>query len=85
MPWAVPLSYPLTDTSIWYTILLMDSETSADIPKYEPEIIERAGLHVRLTRAHHDKLAMLVRETGRSRRDIIEMLIDKSKVAAYTE
>jgi len=44
----------------------MDSETSADIPKYEPEIIERAGLHVRLTRAHHDKLAMLVRETGRS-------------------
>ena len=85
MPWAVPPSYPLTDTPLWYIMLLMDSETSADIPKYKPEIIERAGLHVRLTKAHHDKLAMLVRETGRSRRDIIEMLIDKSKVAAYTE
>jgi len=85
MPWAVPLSYPLTDTLIWYILLLMDSETSADIPKYKPEIVPRAGLHVRITKEHHTKLAMLVRETGRSRRDIIEMLIDKSKVAAYTE
>jgi len=28
---------------------------------------------------------MLVRETGRSRRDILEMLIDMAKVGQYSE
>tara|TARA_R110002020_G_scaffold111306_2_gene256911 strand:+ start:822 stop:1010 length:189 start_codon:yes stop_codon:yes gene_type:complete len=46
---------------------------------------ERSSLHVRVTPQHHAKLAMLVRETGRSRRDIVEMLIDMSKVGEYTE
>ena len=46
---------------------------------------ERASLHVRVTPQHHHKLAMLVRETGRSRRDIVEMLIDMAKVGEYTE
>ena len=41
---------------------------------------ERSSLHVRVTPQHHHKLAMLVRETGRSRRDIVEMLIDMAKV-----
>ena len=46
---------------------------------------ERSSLHVRVTPQHHHKLAMLVRETGRSRRDIVEMLIDMAKVGEYTE
>ena len=72
-------------TSGWITIKQSSSTFLRRLSGRFREIIERAGLHVRLTRAHHNKLAMLVRETGRSRRDIIEMLIDKSKVAAYTE
>lgn len=64
----------------------MDSDNVTDIPVAEqPEELHRAGLHVRITKHHHAKLAMLVRETGRSRRDIIELLIDKSKVASYSE
>ncbi len=46
---------------------------------------ERSRLHVRVTPQHHHKLAMLVRETGRSRRDIVEMLIDMANVGEYTE
>ena len=46
---------------------------------------ERSSLHVRVTPQHHYKLAMLVRETGRSRRDIVEMLIDMATVGEYTE
>ena len=46
---------------------------------------ERSRLHVRVTPQHHHKLAMLVRETGRSRRDSVEVLIDMAKVGEYTE
>ena len=46
---------------------------------------ERSSLHVRVTPEHHAKLEMLVRETGRSRRDIVEMLIEMAKVGEYTE
>lgn len=63
----------------------MSEETNiVSVPKIKQED-ERSSLHVRVTPQHHAKLAMLVRETGRSRRDIIEMLIDMSKVGEYTE
>ena len=54
------------------------------VSKIRPDL-NRSGLHVRITEQHHNKLTMLVRETGRSRRDIIEMLIDMSKVGEYTQ
>jgi len=59
-------------------------EDEVRVSKIRPDE-NRSGLHVRLTQQHHEKLTMLVRETGRSRRDIIEMLIDMSKVGEYTE
>ena len=61
----------------------IDSDT-VSVSKVKPED-ERSSLHVRVTPQHHAKLAMLVRETGRSRRDIVEMLIDMSKVGEYSE
>ena len=54
------------------------------VSKIRPDL-NRSGLHVRITEQHHNKLTMLVRETGRSRRDIIEMLIDMAKVGEYTQ
>jgi hypothetical protein len=59
-------------------------EDEVKVSKIRPDL-NRSGLHVRLTQQHHEKLSMLVRETGRSRRDIIEMLIDMSKVGEYTQ
>jgi|TARA_R110000824_G_scaffold48078_1_gene135983 hypothetical protein len=59
-------------------------ETTTVITKINPDTI-RSGLHVRITSKHHDKLAMIVRETHRSRRDIVEMLIDTAKVGQYSE
>jgi len=59
-------------------------ETTAVVTKINPDTI-RSGLHVRITSLHHDKLSMIVRETGRSRRDIVEMLIDMAKVGQYSE
>jgi len=53
------------------------TEGEVRIPKRSD--INRSGLHVRLTQQHHEKLSMLVKETGRSRREIIEMLIDTAK------
>ena len=58
--------------------------TAVTISKTKPDE-NRRGLLVRVTEQHHNKLAMLVRETGRSRRDIVEMLIDMAKVGEYTE
>lgn len=58
--------------------------TVVKVSKIKPDE-NRRGLLVRVTQQHHDKLAMLVRETGRSRRDIVEMLIDMAKVGEYTE
>jgi len=66
----------------------MEDESLGDITavvtKVNPDTI-RSGLHVRITALHHDKLSMIVRETGRSRRDIVEMLIDMAKVGQYSE
>ena len=59
-------------------------EDEVKVSKIRPDL-NRSGLHVRITEQHHNKLTMLVRETGRSRRDIIEMLIDMSKVGEYTQ
>lgn len=59
-------------------------EDEVKVSKIRPDE-NRSGLHVRITEQHHEKLTMLVRETGRSRRDIIEMLIDMSKVGEYTQ
>jgi len=59
-------------------------DTTAVVTKINPDTI-RSGLHVRITALHHDKLSMIVRETGRSRRDIVEMLIDMAKVGQYSE
>ena len=61
-----------------------EQEDEVKVSKIRPDL-NRSGLHVRITEQHHNKLTMLVRETGRSRRDIIEMLIDMSKVGEYTE
>ena len=58
--------------------------TIVTVSKIKPDG-SRRGLLVRITEQRHDKLAMLVRETGRSRRDIVEMLIDMAKVGEYTE
>jgi hypothetical protein len=59
-------------------------EDEVKVSKIRPDL-NRSGLHVRITEQHHNKLTMLVRETGRSRRDIVEMLIDMSKVGEYTQ
>ena len=59
-------------------------DITAVVTKINPDTI-RSGLHVRITSKHHDKLSMIVRETGRSRRDIVEMLIDMAKVGQYSE
>jgi len=59
-------------------------EDEVKVSKIRPDL-NRSGLHVRITEQHHEKLTMLVRETGRSRRDIVEMLIDMSKVGEYTQ
>jgi len=61
-----------------------DDTTTALVSKLHPDI-KRRGLHIRITEEHHKKLAMIVRETSRSRRDIIEMLIDMSQVGKYSE
>ena len=61
----------------------MSEDTTVSVSRVKAE--ERSSLHVRVTPQHHHKLAMLVRETGRSRRDIVEMLIDMAKVGEYTE
>jgi hypothetical protein len=58
--------------------------TVVSVSKLRPDD-NRRGLLVRITEQRHNKLAMLVRETGRSRRDIVEMLIDMAKVGEYTE
>ena len=60
-------------------------EITAVVTKINPRSEIRSGLHVRITSLHHDKLSMIVRETGRSRRDIVEMLIDMAKVGQYSE
>ena len=58
--------------------------TVVKVSKIKPDE-NRRGLLVRITQQRHDKLSMLSRETGRSRRDIVEMLIDMAKVGEYTE
>ena len=58
--------------------------STAVVTKINPDTV-RSGLHVRITSKHHEKLGMIVRETGRSRRDIVEMLIDMAKVGQYSE
>ena len=64
-------------------------ETTAIVTKVHPEKMKptkvRRCLGVRISEAHHDKLTMLVRETGRSRREILEMLIEMAKVGQYSE
>ena len=69
-------------------MVLMEDESleeiTAVVTKINPDTI-RSGLHVRITSLHPDKLSMIVRETGRSRRDIVEMLIDMAKVGQYSE
>lgn len=61
-----------------------DDDNVVSVSKIKPDE-NRRGLMVRITEQHHLKLGMLSRETGRSRRDIIEMLIDMAKVGEYTE
>tara|TARA_R100001530_G_scaffold61284_1_gene44238 strand:+ start:76 stop:291 length:216 start_codon:yes stop_codon:yes gene_type:complete len=58
--------------------------TKINPDKIKPTDVKRC-LGVRISEGHHEKLAMLVRETGRSRRDILEMLIDMAKVGQYSE
>ena len=70
--------------------MLMEDEslgdTTAVISKATPDVdATRSGLHVRITAHNHAKLAMMVRETGRCRWDIIERLIDMAKVGEYSE
>ena len=64
-------------------------ETTAVVTKVTPDKITptevRRCLGVRISQSHHDKLTMLVRETGRSRREILEMLIEMAKVGQYSE
>ena len=60
------------------------TEDEVKVSKIRPDL-NRSGLHVRITEQHHNKLQMLVRETGRSRRDIVELLIDMAKVGEYTQ
>ena len=59
-------------------------DNTAIVTKINPDTV-RSGLHVRITSKHHEKLGMIVRETGRSRRDIVEMLIDMAQVGQYSE
>ena len=61
-----------------------EQEDEVKVSKIRPDL-NRSGLHVRITEQHHNKLQMLVRETGRSRRDIVELLIDMAKVGDYTQ
>ena len=61
-----------------------EQEDEVKVSKIRPDL-NRSGLHVRITEQHHNKLQMLVRETGRSRRDIVELLIDMAKVGEYTQ
>jgi len=61
-----------------------EQEDEVKVSKIRPDL-NRSGLHVRITEQHHNKLTMLVRETGRSRRDIVELLIDLAKVGEYTQ
>ena len=64
-------------------------ETTAIVTKIDPDKIKptemRRCLGVRISEAHHAKLSMLVRETGRSRREILEMLLEMAKVGQYSE
>ena len=60
------------------------TEDEVKASKIRPDL-NRSGLHVRITEQHHNKLQMLVREPGRSRRDIVELLIDMAKVGEYTQ
>ena len=61
-----------------------DDGTRAVVSKLEADIVRR-GMHVRITEQHHEKLEMIARETSRSKRDIIEMLIDMAQVGQYSE
>tara|TARA_R110000824_G_scaffold146414_5_gene315222 strand:- start:1506 stop:1700 length:195 start_codon:yes stop_codon:yes gene_type:complete len=59
-------------------------DTQAVVTKVKPDL-KKYDLHVKMTGEHGKKLEMLVRETGRCRRDIIERLLDMAKVGEYTE
>ena len=59
-------------------------DTQAVVTKAKPTLA-RYDLHVQLNGELGKKLEMLVRETGRTRRDIIERLLDMAKVGEYTE
>lgn len=61
-----------------------DDTNTAVVSKLHHDIVRR-GLHIRITEQHHDKLNMIVRETSRSKREVIEMLIDMSQVGKYSE
>lgn len=61
-----------------------EDATTAVVSKLHPDITRR-GLHIRITEQHHEKLNMIVRETSRSKREVIEMLIDMSQVGKYSE
>ena len=61
-----------------------DDGTRAVVSKLAADIVRR-GMHVRITEQHHEKLEMIARETSRSKRDIIEMLIDMAQVGQYSE
>ena len=61
-----------------------EDATTAVVSKLNPDIVRR-GLHIRITEQHHEKLDMIVRETSRSKREVIEMLIDMAKVGKYSE
>ena len=61
-----------------------DSDSTAEVSKLHADIVRR-GMHVRITEEHHAKLEMIARETSRSKRDIIEMLIDMAQVGQYSE
>ena len=64
-------------------------ETTAIVTKIDPDKIKptemRRCLGVRISEAHHATLSMRVRETGRSRREILEMLLEMAKVGQYSE
>ena len=61
-----------------------EDTTTAVVSKLQPDITRR-GLHIRITEQHHDKLDMIVRETSRSKREVIELLIAMAKVGKYSE
>jgi predicted DNA-binding protein len=61
----------------------MSEETSAVISKKKDD--SQYDLHVRLSGELGKKLNMLAKETGRSRKDIVEILLEQAKVGEYTE